>query len=202
MDVTEKLDEYAEYVTRKASEEFKPMNVVNVPGVSNRRARKAVSSTMRDMKRAQERVLKKQYSAVVGSVYDDDVDAHLGDFIHNDAFYRNYEGDRDEDYRDALEERMRRMHDALRPVVLAEPEGFWESARGVYDRNEAVEALGELFTASETASRFSDGIVMQVTVPVPLSKKTYTYTDESIRAFGVGEKSALKKLEMEADEAY
>jgi len=157
---------------------------------------------MRDMKRAQERVLKKQYSAVVGSVYDDDIDAHLDDFIHNDAFYRNYEGDRGDEYRDALADRMRGMHDALRPVVLAEPDGFWDATRDAYDRDEAVDALGNLFTASETARRFSDGTVMQVTVPVPLSKKTYTYTEESVRAFTVGEEYARKKVEMEADEAY
>lgn len=201
-DVLEKLDGYAEHVAQRATDEFKPSNVVNVPGVSDRRAKRMISSTMEGLKEAQTKALKRQYGAVVGSVYDDDIDAHSDDFVHNDAFYRNYEGRRAGEFREALVGRMRDMNDTLTPVVEADPEEFWEATREAYDREEAVGALGTLFTASETARRFSDGIVMEVTVPVPLRRKTFTYTDESIRSFAVGEKSAVKKVEKEAEEAY
>jgi hypothetical protein len=199
--VSEKLDGYAEYVARKATDEFKPSNVVNVPGVSDRRAKRIISSTMHDLRDAQENALKQQYGAVVGAVYDD-VENHSEDFVHYDAFYRNYEGTRDEEYRDALVERMRRIRDAIEPLVRSDAEGFWDAVAGTYDRDEAVEKLGTLFTAAETADRFSDGIVMRVTVPVPLRRKTFTYTEESIRAFDVAEGYAKDRLEKEADDAY
>ncbi|MFP4188776.1 MAG: hypothetical protein ACLFR5_05145 [Halobacteriales archaeon] len=199
--VSDKLDGYAEYVARKATDEFKPSNVVNVPGVSDRRAKRIISSTMEDLREGQENALKQQYGAVVGAVYDD-VETQAEDFVYYDAFYRNYEGERDEEYRDALVESLRRARDALAPVVRADADGFWDAVREAYDRDEAVEELGALFTAAETADRFSDGIVMQVTVPVPLRRKTFTYTDESIRAFGVAERYAKKKVKNEADDAY
>ncbi|MGK2230310.1 MAG: hypothetical protein ACI9QA_000463 [Methanobacteriota archaeon] len=199
--VSEKLDGYAEYVARKATDEFKPSNVVNVPGVSDKRAKSIISSTIEDLRDGQERALKQQYGAVIGAVYDG-IDSHADDFVHYDAFYRNYEGGRDDGYRDALVERMRRIRDALEPIVRAEADGFWEATRETYDRDEAVEALGSLFTVAETADAFSDGIVMQVTVPVPLRTKTFTYTEESVRAFDVAERYAKRKVEKEADEAY
>jgi hypothetical protein len=160
-----------------------------------------ISSTMNNLRDAQENALKQQYGAVVGAVYDG-VEAHADDFVHYDAFYRNYEGGRAAEYRNALVERLRRATDALAPVVTADADGFWGSAREAYDRDEAVEAVGTLFTASETADRFSEGIVMEVTVPVPLRRKTFTYTDESVRAFGVAESHAKRKVEKEADKAY
>ena len=197
----DKLDAYAEYVARKAAEEFKPSNVADVPGVSDRRAKRIISSTMEDMREGQERALKQQYGAVVGAVHDD-VEAHAEDFVYYDAFYRNYEGTRDDEFRDALIERLRRSSDALSPIVRADTDGFWDAAREAYGREEAVDEVGTLFTAAETARRFSDGIVMEVTVPVPLSRKTFRYTEESVRAFAVGERYARKKVENEADEAY
>ncbi|MFP4174205.1 MAG: hypothetical protein ACLFSW_00305, partial [Halobacteriales archaeon] len=98
--VSEKLDGYAEYIAHKATDEFKPSNVVNVPGVSDRRAKRIISSTMEDLREGQENALKQQYGAVVGAVYDD-VETQAEDFVYYDAFYRNYEGERDEEYRDA-----------------------------------------------------------------------------------------------------
>jgi len=200
-DVPTKLDGYAELIAREATDGFKPSNVVNVPGVSDRRAKRIVSSTIDDMRGSQEHALKQQYGAVVGSVYDG-VGAHADDFVHYDAFYRNYEGTRGEEYHEALVERLRTASDALGPVVRADAEGFWDSVRAAYDRDGAVEAIATLFTAAETARRFNDGVVMQVTVPVPFRRKTYRYTDESVRAFGVAEDHATRKVEDEADEAY
>lgn len=198
-DVSDKLDEYAVYVARKATDEFKPSNVVNIPGISDRRAKRMISSTIESLRNGQEKALKQQYGAVVGSVYDA-IDNHLEDYVHYDAFYRNYEGSREQEFRDALADRMRRMQDAVEPIVNADAEDFWDATREAYDRDEAVEELRELFTASDTSWRFSDGIVMEVTVPI--RRKTYTYTEESIRAFEVGEKYAKKKVEMDAKEAY
>lgn len=200
-DVSEKLDGYAEYVARKAADEFKPSNVANVPGVSDRRAKRVISSTMEDLREGQEKALKQQYGAAVGAVYDD-VETHAEDFVYYDAFYRNYEGTRDDEFRNALVERLRRARDALAPVVRADADGFWDAARAAYDRDEAVNEIGKLFTAAETAQRFSDGVVMEVTVPIPLRKKTFRYTEESIRAFDVAERYAKGKVEKEADEAY
>jgi hypothetical protein len=199
-DVSDKLDEYAVYVARKATDEFKPSNVVNIPGISDRRAKRMISSTIESLRSGQEKALKQQYGAVVGSVHDDSIDNHLDDYVHYDAFYRNYEGSREQQFRDALADRMRSMQEALSPIVTADAEDFWDATREAYGRDEAVEQLRKLFTASETAWGFSDGIVMEVTVP--LRRKTYTYTEESIRALEVGEKYAKKKVEMDAEEAY
>ena len=85
-------------------------------------------------------------------------------------------------------------------VVEADADGFWDAVREAYEQDEAVENLRKLFTATETARRFEDGIVMEIEVPV--RSKNYTYTDESLRAFEVAEEKAREKVEKEAEEAY
>ena len=198
-EVRDRLDGYAEYVAERATDEFKPTNVVNIPGVSDKRAKSMISSTMEKMEKGQAKALRRQYGAAVDAV-GGDVDEHAETFIENDAFYRNYEGDRDEEFRDALVDRLRETRDALAPVVESDEDGFWDAVRDAYDHEEAVDQLGKLFTATETAKRFSDGIVMEIDVPV--RSKNYTYTEESLRAFGVAENDARKKVAKEADEAY
>jgi hypothetical protein len=198
-DVREKLYEYAAFVADEATGNFRPTNVVSIPGVSDERARGMISSTMESMEKAQAKALRRQYGAAVDSV-GDEVENHADDFVENDAFYRNYEGDRDEEFRDALVERLRETRDALAPIVEADADGFWDAVREAYDQDEATENLRKLFTATETARRFEDGIMMEIEVPV--RSKNYTYTDESLRAFGVAEEKAKEKVEKEAEEAY
>jgi hypothetical protein len=198
-DVRQKLDEYAAFVADKATGNFRPTNVVSIPGVSDERARGMISSTMESMEKAQAKALRRQYGAAFDAV-GDEVENHADDFIENDAFYRNYEGDRDEEFRDALVERLRETRDALAPIVEADADRFWDAVREAYDQDEATENLRKLFTATETARRFEDGIVMEIEVPV--RSKNYTYTDESLRAFGVAEEKAREKVEKEAKEAY
>lgn len=197
--VRAKLDEYAEFVADEATGNFRPTNVVSIPGVSDERARGMISSTMERMEKAQAKALRRQYAAALNAV-GDEVENHADDFIENDAFYRNYEGEREDEFRDALVERLRETRDALAPVVESEEDEFWDAVREAYDRQESVEELGRLFTATETAERFSEGIVMEIEVPV--RSKNYTYTDESLRAFGVAEELAREKVEEEADEIY
>jgi hypothetical protein len=197
--VREKLDEYAEFVAGVATEEFDTTNVVNIPGVSNDRAKGMISSTMEKMQEGQAKALRRQYGAALDAV-DDGVGTHAEDFVENDAFYRSYEGDRDGEFRDALVERLRKTRDALEPVVEPGEDEFWDAVREAYDRKEAVEELGKIFSAEETASRFSEGIVMEIDVPV--GSGGHTYTDESVRSFGVAEERAEKKLADEADDAY
>ena len=198
-DVREKLDEYAGFVADEATNEFKPTNVVSIPGVSDERAKSMISSTMESMEEAQAKALRRQYAAALEAV-GGDVDEHADDFIENDAFYRNYEGDREDEFRDALVERLRRTRDALAPIVESDADEFWDAVREAYGKDEAVENLRRLFTATETAERFSEGIVMEIEVPV--RSKDYTYTDESLRAFGVAEERAKEKVEEEVGETY
>jgi len=198
-DVREKLDAYAGFVADEATDEFRPTNVVNIPGVSDERAKSMISSTMESMEKAQAKALRRQYAAAVDAV-GGEIEKHTDDFIKNDAFYRNYEGDSEEEFRDALVERLRETCDALAPIVEADADGFWDAVREAYDQDEAVENLRKLFTATETARRFEDGIVMEIEVPV--RSKNYTYTDESLRAFEVAEEKAREKVEKEAEEAY
>jgi hypothetical protein len=198
-DVREKLDEYAESVAEVATDEFDTTNVVSIPGVSDDRAKSMISSTMEKMEEGQAKALRRQYSAAVDAV-GGDIEDHADDFIENDAFYRNYEGDRDDEFRDALVERLRETRDALSPVVGSEEDEFWDAVREAYDHDEAVDELGKLFTATETANRFSDGIIMEIDVPV--GSGNYTYTDESLRSFGVAEEHAKEKFEQEADDAF
>lgn len=195
----EKLDSYAEYVAEEATDEFKPTNVVKIPGIGDARAKRMISSTMEKMEKGQAKALRRQYGAALNAV-DGGADAHTEEFVENDAFYRSYEGDRGDEFRDALVERLRETRDALEPVVEAEEDGFWEAVHEAYDREEAVEELSKLFTATETAERFSDGIVMQIDVPV--GSGNYTYTDESLRSFGVAEERARERLADESDDAY
>ena len=196
-DVREKLDEYAESVAEVATDEFDTTNVVNIPGVSDDRAKSMISSTMEKMEEGQAKALRRQYGAALEAV-DDGVEAHAQDFVENDAFYRSYEGDHDEEFREALLDRLRETRDALAPVVEADADGFWDAVRDAYDQDEATENLRKLFTATETALSFEDGIVMEIEVPV--RSKNYTYTDESLRAFGVAEEKAREKVEGEADD--
>ncbi|MDZ7688115.1 MAG: hypothetical protein U5J64_05210 [Halobacteriales archaeon] len=197
--VREKLDEYAGFVADEATSNFRPTNVVSIPGVSDERARGMISSTMESMEKAQAKALRRQYGAAFDAV-GDEVENHADEFIENDAFYRNYEGERDDEFRDALVERLRETRDALAPVVESEKDEFWDAVREAYDREEAVEQLGKLFTATETAERFSEGIAMEIEVPV--RSKNYTYTDESLRAFGVAEEKAREKAEREAEDVF
>lgn len=197
--VREKLDEYAGFVAEVATEEFDTTNVVNIPGVSNKRAKGMISSTMEKMEEGQAKALRRQYGAAVEAV-DDGLDAHKEEFIENDAFYRSYEGDRDDEFRNALADRLRETRDALEPVVEADEDGFWDAACEAYDHEEAVEELGKLFAATETAERFSEGIAMEIDVPV--GSGNYTYTDESLRSFGVAEERAEERLVEEAEDAY
>ena len=197
--VKEKLDSYAEFVAEVATEEFDTTNVVSIPGVSDDRAKGMISSTMERMEEGQAKALRRQYGAALEAV-DDGVEAHREGFVENDAFYRSYEGDRDKEFREALVERMRETRDALEPVVEADADGFGDAAQEAYGHKEAVEELGKLFTATETAERFSDGIVMEIDVPV--GSGNYTYTDESLRSFGVAEERARERFAEEADDAY
>lgn len=197
--VKEKLDGYAEFVAEVATEEFDTTNVVSIPGVSNDRAKGMISSTMEKMEEGQAKALRRQYDAALEAV-DDGVEAHAEDFIENDAFYRSYEGDRDGEFRDSLADRLRETRDALEPLAEAEADGFWGAVQEAYDHEEAVEELGKIFTATETAERFSDGIVMEIDVPV--GSGNYTYTDESLRSFGVAEERAEEKLADEAEDAF
>lgn len=197
--VKEKLDGYAEFVAEVATEEFDTTNVVSIPGVSNDRAKGMISSTMEKMEEGQAKALRRQYGAALDAV-DDGAEAHREDFVENDAFYRNYEGDRDEEFREALLDRLRETRAVLEPVVETEADEFWDAVQEVYGHEEAVEELGKLFTATETASSFSEGIVMEIDVPV--GSGNYTYTDESLRSFGVAEDHAEEKLSDEADDAY
>jgi len=196
--VKEKLDEYAGFVAEVATDEFDTTNVVKIPGVSDARAKSMISSTMEKMEEGQAKALRRQYSAALDAV-DDGVEAHKEDFVENDAFYRSYEGDRDDEFREALVERLRETRDALEPVVETEEDDFWDAVREAYDHEEAAEQLSKLFTATETAEQFSDGIVMEIDVPVGSGK--YTYTDESLRSFGVAEERAEEKLAEEAKNA-
>ena len=198
-DVREKLDEYAAFVADEATDEFKPTNVVSIPGVSDERAKSMISSTMESMEKAQAKALRRQYNAAVDAV-GGEIEDHADDFIENDAFYRNYEGDRDDEFREALIERMRETRDAIAPVVEADADGFWEAAHEAYDRDEAVEEVRKIFTATETAEQFSEGIAMEIEVPV--RSKNYTYTDESLRAFGIAEQKAREKVKGEAYDAF
>jgi hypothetical protein len=198
-DVREKLDEYAAFVADEATDEFKPTNVVSIPGVSDERAKSMISSTMESMEKAQAKALRRQYNAAVDAV-GGEIEDHADDFIENDAFYRNYEGDRDDEFREALIERMRETRDAIAPVVKADADGFWEAAHEAYDRDEAVEEVRKIFTATETAEQFSEGIAMEIEVPV--RSKNYTYTDESLRAFGIAEQKAREKVKGEAYDAF
>ena len=198
-DVREKLDEYAAFVAEVATDEFDTTNVVNIPGVSDDRAKGMISSTMEKMEEGQAKALRRQYGAALDAV-DDGVEAHAEDFVENDAFYRSYEGDRDEEFREALVERMRETRDVLEPLVEAEADDFWDAVREAYDHKKALEELGSLFTATETAERFSEGIAMEIDVPV--GSGNYTYTDESLRSFGVAEERAEERLADEADDAF
>ena len=198
-DVREKLDEYAESVAEVATDEFDTTNVVNIPGVSDDRAKSMISSTMEKMEEGQAKALRRQYGAALEAV-DDGVEAYAEDFVENDAFYRSYEGDHDEEFREALLDRLRETRDALEPLVEAEANDFWDAVQEAYDHEKAIRELGKLFTATETANSFSDGIVMEIDVPV--GSGSYTYTDESLRSFGVAEEHAKEKVEEEAENAY
>lgn len=193
------LHGYATYVADEATEEFKPSNVVNIPLVSDRRAKGRISDTLEDLRDGQERLLKQQYAAALDGA-ERGPDDYVDDFLDGEIYLRKYRGDDEDGFRAAIEERYRSLCEGLSPVVDSDVDGFWESFAEVHDREAADEVLMDVFGSYRTAKEFQDGIVLSV--KIPLTSKEYEYTHESLRAFGVAEKRARNRASDELDEVY
>lgn len=192
------LHDYATYVADEATEEFKPSNVVNIPLVSDRRAKNRIADTLEDLRDGQERLLKQQYSAVLDGAAGE-VEDHLDDFLDGEIYLRKYRGD-DEEFSEAVEERYRSLCKGFSPVTDADSDGLWQGFAECYERDETEEILEDLFGAYWTAKEFQDDIVLSV--KIPLTSKEYEYTEESLRAFGVAEKRARERASEELDDVY
>ncbi|MFP4633094.1 MAG: hypothetical protein ACLFMT_06640 [Halobacteriales archaeon] len=194
-DITEVLHGYADFVARRATEEFKPSNVVDVPGLSEKRSRSIVSDTLEEMEAKQSKALQRQYDAVVSAV-EDGVDEHLEDYAEWDVFYRHYEGD-DDGYLDALESNMHGAVEGSRRVLDADEGDFWRGVETAFDREGASEYMDFFFRGYRTAEPYGDEIALELRVPF-LGRKI-RYTPESLRAFGVAEKHALDDVDRRLD---
>lgn len=195
----ETLHGYATYVADEATEEFKPSNVVDIPLVSDRRAKARISETLEDLRDGQERLLQQQYSAVLDGAAGD-VDEHVDDFLEGEIYLRKYRGDEEDRFRSAIEERYRTLCDGFSPVVESSNDGLWRSFADTVDRETADSVFDDLFGAYWTADEFHDGIVLSV--KIPLTSREYEYTEESLRAFGVAEKRAREHATDELDDVY
>lgn len=195
----EVLDGYAEYVAETAAYEFKPSNVVNLPLVSDRRAKRRISGVLDDLKAGQTKLLKQQYTAVLDGCLGD-VDEHAAAFVDGEIYLRKYRGDRSEEFETTVVERYRSVCRLLQPAVTSDVEGFWSSFPETCTQEDALEAFELLFGAHETAREFEDDIVLAV--KIPLTGKEYEYTGESLRAFEAAEEKAVEKVKDELEDVY
>lgn len=202
MDVDEARDVmhgYATFVADEATDEFKPSNVVNIPLVSDARAKRRISDTLEDLRDGQERLLKQQYAAALEGA-GGEMEEHVEEFVDGEIYLRRYRGEREDEFRSTIEERYRSVCEKLSPVMDSSVDGFWSSFADSVDRDTADQVFEDLFDAYGTAKEFQEGIVLSV--KIPLTSKEYEYTDESLRAFGVAEKRARRRASEELDEVY
>lgn len=195
----EVMDGYAEYVAETAAYEFKPSNVVNLPLVSERRAKRRISGVLDDLKSGQTKLLTRQYTAVLDGCLGD-VDEHASEFLDGEIYLRKYRGDDREAFEDAVEDRYRSVCRQLEPAVSSDSQGFWRAFPENCTLEEAVSAFESLFGAHEAARRFEDEIVLAV--KIPLTRNEYEYTRESIRAFRAAETEALTQVKGELEDVY
>ncbi|MFP4174781.1 MAG: hypothetical protein ACLFSW_03260 [Halobacteriales archaeon] len=99
---------------------------------------------------------------------------------------------------DALLARYRRIGKEFGPIAGFPEDGFWDAAKGAYDRDETVDALDHLFGYADTLEEHADGVSMEMTV----ASRNIDYTDEALRSLRSTEERLFERVEAKADEVY
>ncbi len=202
--VREQFDGYIDSMYDYVAEEVQPLNAVGFPSFVSKPGKRAVMPVARRETDAVGRSFERKFGIVVDCAAGDDVDDRLDDYLESDAFYSNFYGS-DEDRRamaEELSDRLRRMSEAVAPIVDSDEERFWDAVTEVYDRKEAHEALDGCFDYADTAHRYADETELTITVDIGPFDVTVDYTDEAIRVLDISEGRLREEVRKDVDSVY
>ena len=196
--------DYIDVMYGYVTEEVQPLNAVGFPSFVSKPARRATLPIARRETNEVGESFERKFGIVVDCAAGDGVDERLDDYLASDVFYDNLDGSDDDRERMAeeLADRLRRMSDAVAPIVESDREKFWDAVVDVYDREEAHAALDGCFDYADTARRYADGVSLTLTVEAGPLSKTVDYTDEAVRVLGVSESRLREEVSADVDAVY
>ncbi|MFP4174605.1 MAG: hypothetical protein ACLFSW_02345 [Halobacteriales archaeon] len=202
--VREQFDEYIDSMYGYVTDEIQPLNAVGFPSFVSKPARKATLPVARRETDAVGRSFERKFGIVVDCAAGDDPDERLDDYLSSDAFYANFQGTDDDRRRmaDELADRLRRMSEAVAPIVESDEERFWDAVVDVYDREEAHAALDGCFDYAETARRYADDVALTLRIDVGPFGTTIDYTAEAIRVLDISEGRLREEVSADVDAVY
>jgi len=202
--VRARFDGYIDSMYGYVTEEVQPLNAVGFPSFVSKPAKRATMPIARRETDAVGRSFERKFGIVVDCAAGDDVDDRTDDYLESDVFYRNFTGSDDARERMAgeLAERLRRMSEAVAPVVDSDRGRFWDAVVDVYDRDEAHAALDGCFDYADTARRYAGDTELTLTVDVGPLSTTVDYTDEAVRVLDVSEGRLREEVARDVDAVY
>ncbi|MFB6284762.1 MAG: hypothetical protein ABEK59_12685 [Halobacteria archaeon] len=191
--VKEQLDDYIHEVATHAFHELDPTNVVNVDLPADK-----IKSALRQDIRQEVIGIKSgfqgQLTVFIQAVSEKDRDESFEKFLEEDIFFRNYEGDREDELRRDLRDHFDEVVENIGPLVESD-EDFWVSVEEHYENGEAVESLNTVFKRSEVVEDYRDGFVMEMSLDTGLPIEEIEYTDEGLRVLKSGEEHIQELIE-------
>jgi len=202
--VRARFDGYIDSMYGYVTEEVQPLNAVGFPSFVSKPAKRATMPIARRETDAVGRSFERKFGIVVDCAAGDDVDDRTDDYLESDVFYRNFTGGDDARERMAgeLTERLRRMSEAVAPVVDSDRGRFWDAVVDVYDRDEAHAALDGCFDYADTARRYAGDTELTLTVDVGPLSTTVDYTDEAVRVLDISEGRLREEVARDVDAVY
>ncbi len=202
--VKKEFDGYVKSISLRALDELDPSAVVEIDIPADR-----LKSILRDEIRQEMARVKggfqEQSDLIIETASNSEItDEDRRKFLESDLYYSNYFGDSDrkKQFGDELTGYFEEAVESVKPLVESDHDSFWDCVKEVYEKDEAVRLLKKHFRRSEILEKYTDEMVLTMSLDSSLPIEEIEYTEESVRVFAEGERHMRKRLEEQAEMAY